>query len=525
MSVARTIAKNTLFNFITNASDLLINFGIGILLARFLGPEDYGVYSFLMWFLSFAQLFVNLGLGNMVIRFVAEAVGRQDTQGIKLLVGLALWIRILASIVVITVVIIFAQFWADLFSSPGSAPFFIILAVGILPNVLNFLLSSIFGGFQKYEYAAYVMLVSNPLRALGIIIVCIMGLGIREILYASIFSWILGAFIGLFLLRRLIPLESLLTRPRMTSETKRALKYTMIMTGIFIVGYFQLQRAEIFFLGIYQSTEAVGFYSIAFLLAQNSIGLVLQVFSQVLVPAVSEQFARGDIERVRAIYSTAARYLMMFGLPLAIGGMALAAPIINLFYGAEYSTAIPMLQILLLPFAFMAIANSATSVLFGMDKPNKVLIVGAGLIVLSIGLYLWLIPKYGAIGAAVGSSIPRVISSVLYIRFASQTCQTAWPVKDMLKITFASVVMGIIVFILQSHISSVILSLVLLLPLGVIIQLLGQTTLGVIRQNDIDILRRIQEGLPARLQGSFNFLLGLIEKLIKKGTAQENNKM
>jgi O-antigen/teichoic acid export membrane protein len=520
MSIARTIAKNTLFNFITNASDLLINFGIGILLARFLGPEDYGVYSFLMWFLSLAQLFVNLGLGNMVVRYLAEAIGRQDKQEVNSLVGLALWIRIAASIIIVAVLIGFAQFWANLFGSPSSGPFFIILAVGILPNVLNFLISSIFGGFQKYEYAAYVMLVSNPLRALGIVIVCILGFGIREILFASIFSWFVGVFVGLFLLRRLIPLRSLLTRPRLNPQTKRALKYTMIMTAIFFLGYFQTQRAEIFFLGIYQSTQAVGFYTIAFLLAQNSIGLVLQVFSGVLVPAVSEQFARGDIDRIRAIYLTSARYLMMFGLPLAIGGMALSAPIIKLFYGAEYAASILMLQILLLPFAFLAISNAATGVLYGMDQPSKVLTVGAGLILLSIGLDIWIIPKFGAIGAAVASSIPRVLSAVMYIHFASKTCQAPWPIKDMLKITFASVVMGIIVYVLQLHIKIEAVALVLLLPLGVVIQVLGLTTLGVMRQDDIDILRRIQGGLPARLRGIFSFLLRIVENLMRKRLIQ-----
>ncbi len=518
--VAGTIAKNTLFNFIASASDMVINFGIGILLARFLGPEDYGVYSFLMWFISFVQLFVNLGLGNMVIRYVAEAIGRQDIGTAVSLVGLASWIRVAASIVIIIILVVFAQFWAELFSNPGIESLFIVLSLGILPNVLNFLLSSIFAGFQKYEYGAYMMLATNPLRALGIVIVCILGLGVQEILYVSIFSWVVGLFFGLFLLRRLIPLKGLLNVPRLTPESKRALKYSLIMTGIFFVGYFQVQRAEMFFLGIYQSSEVVGFYSIAFLLAQNSIGLVLQVFSGVLVPAISEQFARGDIDRIRAIYLNSARYLMMFGFPLAIGGIALSAPIIQVFYGAEYTPAVLMLQILLFPFALLAISNAATGVLYGMDKPSSVLTTGVLLVIISIGLDLWLIPKYGAIGAAVGSSIPRIISAVLYIIFASRICQTSWPMRDTLKIISISFIMGIIIFYLQLHIHIALVALVLLLPLGVVIMLIGLTGIGVIRQSDIDILRRTQDGLPGLLRGSYGFLLGIVEKLVRKRITQ-----
>jgi O-antigen/teichoic acid export membrane protein len=179
-----------------------------------------------------------------------------------------------------------------------------------------------------------------------------------------------------------------------------------------------------------------------------------------------------------------------------------------------------MLQILLFPFALLAISNAATGVLYGMDKPSSVLKTGVLLVIISVGLDMWLIPKYGAIGAAVGSSIPRIISAVLYIIFASRICQTSWPIKDTLKVLFTSAIMGIIIFYLQLHIHTAVMALIILLPLGVIIQLIGLTATGVIRQSDVDILRRIQGGLPALLRGSYGFLLGIIEKLVRKRITQ-----
>jgi O-antigen/teichoic acid export membrane protein len=518
MGVARTIAKNTLFNFITNASDVLINFGVGILLARFLGPTDYGLYSFLIWFLYFAALFVNLGLGNMVIRYIAEALGKKNIELVKSLVRISLWLRVGASILIALIIIVFVRFWAKLFGYPGSEALFIILSLGILPHVLNFLLTSIFNGFQKFEYSAYLMLATNPLRALGIVIVYIMGLGVKEILFASISSWVLGVFIGLFLMRRLVPLKDIITVPRLNPELKSSLKYSMIMTGILIMGYFQTQRAEIFFLGIYHPGEQVGFYTIAFLLATSSIGLILMVFSEVLVPAVSEQFGRGDMERVRAIYLASARYLMMVGIPLALGGIALASPIITLVYGAEYTPVIPLLQILLIPFAFLAIANAATGVIYGMNQPSFILKVGVFLVIMSIGFDLWLIPKYSSIGAAIGSSVPRLIAPIIYIYFASRKCQTSWPIRDTLRITFSAILMGVIIYVLHLQIKSPLISLLLLLPLGVVIHMISLLFLGAIRQNDIDIMKRIQDNLPKRIRGSYAFLLGLVEKLVKKPT-------
>ena len=126
-----------MFNFITQASDSIINFGIGILLARYLGSADYGLYSFLIWFLYFLALFANLGLGQMVIRYIAEAVGRQNREDLKNVISLALWLRIGIVILVMLIVIIFSNNWANIFGHPGSADLFIILAIGFAPHMLN----------------------------------------------------------------------------------------------------------------------------------------------------------------------------------------------------------------------------------------------------------------------------------------------------------------------------------------------------------------------------------------------------
>ena len=112
-----------MFNFITQASDSIVNFGIGILLARYLGSADYGLYSFLIWFLYFLALFANLGLGQMVIRYIAEAVGRQNQEDLKNVISLALWLRIGIVILVMLIVIIFS-----------SMKFAAALSIGLLPE-------------------------------------------------------------------------------------------------------------------------------------------------------------------------------------------------------------------------------------------------------------------------------------------------------------------------------------------------------------------------------------------------------
>jgi O-antigen/teichoic acid export membrane protein len=515
MSVTRTIAKNTLFNFITNASDQFINFGTSILLARYLGTEGYGLYSFLIWFILIGVYFSNLGLGYMLERFVAEAQGEHDTVSTKNYVRSALWLRAIMASLVSVVIIVFAGFWARLFGHPDKQILFIIVAFGMLPYFLNFIMTSVFAGFQKYEYSAYLMLSTNPLRAVAIIIVAIMGGGVQEVIMANIGSWIFGVFVAMFLLHRVVPLKEAFSMPHLDTKLKRALKYSNIMMGVMFINYFLRQRAEILFLGLFQPGEAIGFYTIAFLIPTSSVGLLLMVFNQVLVPAVSQEFGRGDMGRIREIYTTAARYVTMLGLPLAIGGIVLARPMIALLYGAEYASVVPLMQILFIPFAIMGIADAAVGIIYGINQPSFILKVGLGMVVLNVCLNLWLTSTYGAIGAAIGSSIPRVIAPIFYIRFASKRLKAPWPWIDALKISLSSIIMGLTLFGLEHFIKTPALCLVSLIPLGIIIHMFFLITLDVMREKDIITLKRIQGGLPARLHGIYGTVVGVAETLIK----------
>ena len=86
---------------------------------------------------------------------------------------------------------------------------------------------------------------------------------------------------------------------------------------------------------------------------------------------------------------------------------------------------------------------------------------------------------------------------------------------DTIRTILASVIMGAIVFWLQQFIETPLISLVLLIPLGFVLQVMSMLLLGVIRVDDIEILQRILHGLPAPLQGVAGTFVGLIEVLVK----------
>ena len=513
MGIASNIARNTSFGFITSVSEMGIAFVVGIVLARSLGTEQYGLYAYIIWFVGLISIITNLGLGEMTRRFVPEAIGRKSASEPAGFVQLTLMLRTVVSLVASLIVIVTAGFWVRLAGEPAYPLLFIVGAAVVLPQGVQFAFNNVFKGFQKFEYSFYVSLVMHPLRLVLVIVLMALGFGVMEVLISTIATLLLGVFVGFFLLRRLVPLKRLLSPSLLPRETKkRALKYALTIAGVLSIGYLVNQEAEVFFIGMFCSVEEVGFYNLAFKIS-SMVRLLPLAFAYALLPAIAENFGSGELERVKKIYRTSARYLMMVALPLAAGGVALADSLIIILYGVDYVAAVILLQVLLVPFAIGCMASAGDVLIRGINQPGFILKVTAVMAILKIGLLLWLVPAYGVLGAAVASSLPLVLIFPIYTLFVLKGAGAGWPVRDTVKITLASLIMGVTVYAVQGQLSTV-PSLILGIPLGVAIYVPAIFLFRVIDKQDLTYLRSIQDSLPKALRKYYGGLIGLMERIM-----------
>ena len=515
MGVANTIAKNSIFSFITTAFNTLAIFVVGILLARHFGAEQYGLYSFMMWLLSTAGLVVDLGMGEMTRRFVAEATGKQNLNMAKGIAQMALAVRGLAAILTALLIILLSSQLARLYHIPSNHTSFILIASAILPYTLVSILASVFNGFQKYEYSTIMELVSSLLRMVLIIILVFLGTGVEGVLSTYVALYALGFLVGLIILRRLMSVRHLLSPRLLESKIRKsAIKYSVAALGITGVDYFLWGQAEIMFLARYWPVEEVGFYSIAHKIPIMAISLIPFVFGRVLMPAVAEQFGKGDMEKIKRIFVTSARYLMILSLPIAAAGISLAKPIINVLFGAEYTPAIVIMQIAFIPFAVRGLTHAVSSIIYGIKEPSYILKIGVFLIVLSVGLNLWLIPKYGALGAVIATSVPRVISLPLYIRFVSRKIGASWPLGDTFKTVAAAVILGLVVFVIQYYLDGI-PSLAVSIPVGIFVYVLALLALRVVNREDFTLFKGAQNIVPAPLRKTYIALLTTMQRVAR----------
>jgi O-antigen/teichoic acid export membrane protein len=518
MSTAGTIAKNSVYNIIANGTELISAFFTSIVLARSLGGEQYGLYAYLVWFLSLMILVVNLGLDEMTKRFIAEAQGQKKNLEVKGIIQLTFIFRASAILLVSAVVIISSKFWAGFTGDPGNQIYFILLALSLIPNQMNAAILSIFKGFQQYKYPTYVHLLLTLLRLISVVVLMSLGYGIKEVLFFNVIIAVLGISYSIILLRHVIPVKELFPLYLMEKVARnRAFRYALTMMGILVVNFLAFKQAEIFIIELYLPMDQVGFYRIAYQLATVAMTIIPIAFGLVLMPAVAEQFGRGDVKKIKEIFVTATRYMYLFSLPMATGMFVLASPIVTALYGPEYLPVIILLQILVFPTAILAGDSVNGAVIQGTNRPGFILIVNIFMAIIGLGLSALFIHAHGILAVVTAKSIVFFLSPVFTTVFVCLKFNIKWPVRDISKAALASAIMGLAVFAVQSQLGPI-LSLVICIPLGVVLYTVAVFVFRIIRKQDVEMLKRAQESLPISWGKRLTFIIRLVDRFAAKSS-------
>ncbi|MFH1140641.1 MAG: flippase [Chloroflexota bacterium] len=513
MGTAEKVARNSLFNLVNVGVSAPLSFAISIVLARGLGPEVYGTYAFYIWVISLCGYLVNLGLGSTATKYISEYLGRGEGEHARGIVWMVFKGRVRAALAVAAAALLLAIPLTHLIGKGHSPVYWIIVAGAVLPYTLFYLFQSISLGLQKFQYVAVQTLVSVPLRLGLALLVVYLGFAAVGQLAADIIVWALGVGVGIYLLNRSLPLRSLFRAPLAREAAARTRSYAMAMTGILLAEYLIWDRSEILLLGFLRPDQEVGFYTLGVKLPRLLMAVVPAVLGGVLFPTLSEQFGRKDMTKLKAVFTTSARYLMILALPLVAGGVALAAPLVNVLYGTAYAPAISIMMIAFLPASFLVFVTLCRQALYAVDKPAFALKVAVVLAPLHIGLNLLFISRYGAIGAAIATSALQFLILPVYIWLMYRETRALWPLADGARTVLAAAVMGIALFALYK-VWGTIPALVLALPLGGALYFLGLVAFGALRAQDLEILAKAKEVLPSILWNPYRGMMRAMGSLM-----------
>jgi O-antigen/teichoic acid export membrane protein len=140
---------------------------------------------------------------------------------------------------------------------------------------------------------------------------------------------------------------------------------------------------------------------------------VLLSFGLLFTPLAARMFARGDREGINRLYWQNAIWIAVASFPIFALTFSLAKPLTLLMFGERYAGSAIYLALLSFGYYFNAALgqNGITLKIYGKLRYSVTLNILAGFF--NLGINYFLIPRYGALGAAIGTTTTLVLHNIL----------------------------------------------------------------------------------------------------------------
>jgi O-antigen/teichoic acid export membrane protein len=198
-------------------------------------------------------------------------------------------------------------------------------------------------------------------------------------------------------------------------EARSLIAYSAPISVYQLINAF-ISRLDLLMLGYFVgrapgvTLATVGVYS-AVIGTANGLRKVNQAFNPIFAPVVAGMTATGDHHIASATYARLAQWMLWILLPL-VAVLSLAGSTILLIYGPAFWQGGRWLGIVALASATNAFVSLGETVIM-VQRPHLNLLHSVITCVVAFAGLFWLIPRFGALGAAVGILLPYVVQGIL----------------------------------------------------------------------------------------------------------------
>jgi len=197
------------------------------------------------------------------------------------------------------------------------------------------------------------------------------------------------------------------------------------------------------------SDEVPGFYYLASLIGRVPFFIFLGL-TATLLPTLSSALHENRLESVRETIRTSTRILMLFSAPILVFLTFFSRESVVLVYTAQNAPAGDILQILIWSMTFLTLLSILTTIINADNRPMVSFIIAGISIVLDVSLCLYLVPRFGAIGGAVATTISVCAGCVAGSIWVYRRFGALFGGRSVLRILTSMAVMVVICFGLKA---------------------------------------------------------------------------
>ena len=402
--MGQSIKNNFLLNLSTTITGLLFPLITFPYASRILMADGIGQVQFFQSIIDYVSLCTALGIPLYAVREIARIRDNKELRSRTTIEILLL--HAILTLVGYIVVFILAKTVAKI---EIDASLFFLLSTTLFFNTIG-----VAWFYQAIEDFKYITLRSLFVRILSLVALFIFVKTKQDLFYYAgilVIGTVGNNIFNFFRLRKYIKLSK--------GEFKRLnlLRHLIPALKIFILNlvisiYVNLDSVM---LGFLKNEESVGYYAAATRLTKAILGIVSSL-GAVLLPRFSNMITNGQKEEFQLLANKAASFTIALSLPMSVGLIFMAAPIIHIFCGNGFEPSILTLKLVAPIVLFIGLSGIiGMQILYPQGREKYVIIstmVGA---CINLLINYLLIPQYGQYGAALGTVIAEFMVTVIMI--------------------------------------------------------------------------------------------------------------
>ncbi|NMG76014.1 lipopolysaccharide biosynthesis protein [Aromatoleum diolicum] len=435
MPLGDKIRRGAMWLFVGNTGSQVLTFAFGIVLARLLTPEDFGMLVTIQVFTGLAGFVAGGGMGQALIR--ASTTSKQDYDivfTLQLAIGCAIYAGFYAA----------APWIAAWYDTPLYANLLRVAALSFVIRPFVNLPGSILHRDMRFKALTVVRVATLIISSTISIGMAYRGQGV----WSLIVGGMAGSICSMALLVRLSE-----WRPGFSLDIARGrniARYGALVSINDVVTYLRNQATN-FILGRTLGVTQVGLFNKADNLARMPHGVVTRAVYQVLFRALAKEQDNPDMSRY--LFFRSLSLVAVYVTPLYVGIYWTAVPLIALLYGAKWADAAAPLAILALAGPFMTIANLSGAVLAARNELGHELKVQFIVLALTIVATLSSLP-YGLSGIAVALVLVSIYNALHMYALAARSLHARWKqlATSMLPAIALNAILASVLYLLDRYI-------------------------------------------------------------------------
>jgi PST family polysaccharide transporter len=399
--IAQKTARGVIWNFTAYFLAKIVVLITTSILARLLEKSDFGLVAVAVVAINYLSVLKDLGLGVALIQRKGDV---QEAANTVFTINLAI------GLVLSTLIIPLAPFVADYFRDPQVIPVLRWMGISFIINALGSVHTNWLVRDLEFRRKLVPDLGGALLKGVLSIGLAYFGYGV----WSLVFGQIAGAIASVVLVWIILP-----WRPRLTIDRNVArslMKFGTSVTMIDIITQI-IDNIDYVIVGRMFGLVPLSIYTLAYRLPEMLLIGNLWVMGGVVFPAFSSLQDRP--EELRRGFLASVRLVQLIAVPISLGLLIAAEPIVRVVFGDQWLDAIPVLRVLAVYAWLYSLGYHVGGLYKAIGRPDILLRLSLLALVIIIPALL-IGAQFGIIGVAVGHLVEVLIRRVISLGLATR---------------------------------------------------------------------------------------------------------